>query len=194
MSAMASQIIGVSIVCSTMWSGADQRKYQSFGSLAFMRGIHRWPVDSPHKGPVKWKCFHLTTSSCSLCLGHSYMYPSTSKITLMDTGKINPQQSTTNVNPVYVGIHVCVHIYSLVTGRYGSNHKTVISEHTLRIHFMDTCEIALMWMAQNTYDNKSILVQVMALCRQATSHYMKHCLLVRKRKYRHCFSIVAEAE
>ena len=53
MSAMASQITGVSIVCWTVWSGADQRKHQSSASLAFVRGIHRWPVDSPHKGPVK---------------------------------------------------------------------------------------------------------------------------------------------
>ena len=45
-------------------SGADQRKHQSSASLAFVRGIHRWPVDSLHKGPVMWKCFHLMTSSC----------------------------------------------------------------------------------------------------------------------------------
>ena len=32
-------------------------------SLAFVRGIHRWPVDSPNKGPVTRKCFHLMTSS-----------------------------------------------------------------------------------------------------------------------------------
>ena len=38
-------------------SGADQRKYQSSLSLAFVRGIHRWPVNSPHKGPVMQKMF-----------------------------------------------------------------------------------------------------------------------------------------
>ena len=37
--------------------GADQRKHQSSASLAFVRGIHRWPVNSPHKGPVTWKMF-----------------------------------------------------------------------------------------------------------------------------------------
>ena len=52
MSAMASQITGVSIVYSTVCSGAVQRKHQSSASLAFVRGIHRWPVNSPHKGPV----------------------------------------------------------------------------------------------------------------------------------------------
>ena len=37
-SAMASQITGVSIVCSPVCSGADQRKHQSYASLAFVRG------------------------------------------------------------------------------------------------------------------------------------------------------------
>ena len=32
-------------------------------SLAIVRGIHRGPVDFPHKGPVTWKIFHLMTSS-----------------------------------------------------------------------------------------------------------------------------------
>ena len=56
-SAMASQITGVSIVCSIVDSGADQRKHQSFVSLAFVRGIHRSPVNSPHKRPVTRKMF-----------------------------------------------------------------------------------------------------------------------------------------
>ena len=55
MSAMASHIIDVSIVYSTVCSGVDQRKYQSFASLAFVRGIHRWSVNFPHKGPVTRK-------------------------------------------------------------------------------------------------------------------------------------------
>ena len=65
MSAMASQITSLTIVYSSVYSVADQRKHQSSASLAFVRGIHRWPVNSPHKGPVTRKCFHLMTSSCS---------------------------------------------------------------------------------------------------------------------------------
>ena len=57
MNAMASQTTGVSIVCSTDGSGADQRKHQSSASLAFVRGIHRWPVNSPSKIPVTRKMF-----------------------------------------------------------------------------------------------------------------------------------------
>ena len=57
MSAMASQITGVLSVCSAVCSGADLRKPQSPASLAFVRGIHRSPVNSPHKGPVTRKMF-----------------------------------------------------------------------------------------------------------------------------------------
>ena len=57
MSAMASQITSLTIVCSTVYSGANQRKHQSSASLAFVRGIHRSPVNSPHKGPVTRKMF-----------------------------------------------------------------------------------------------------------------------------------------
>ena len=63
MSSVASQITSVSFVCSSACSGADQRKHQSSASLAFVRGIHRWPVNSPNKGPVTRTNFHLMTSS-----------------------------------------------------------------------------------------------------------------------------------
>ena len=57
MSAMASLITGVSIVYWTLYSGVHQRKYQSSASLAFVRGIHRRPVNSPHKGSLMQKTF-----------------------------------------------------------------------------------------------------------------------------------------
>ena len=57
MSLMASQITSLTIVYSTFYSGADQRKLQSSASLAFVRGIHRGPVNSPHKRPVTRKMF-----------------------------------------------------------------------------------------------------------------------------------------
>ena len=57
MGAMASQITYLTIVYSTVYSGADQRKHQSSASLAFVLGIHRWLVNSRHKGPVTRKLF-----------------------------------------------------------------------------------------------------------------------------------------
>ena len=55
MSAMASQITGVSIVCSIHCSGADQRKHQCPASQAFVTGIQRWLADFHHNGPVTRK-------------------------------------------------------------------------------------------------------------------------------------------
>ena len=51
MGAMASQITSLTMVYSTVYSGADQRKHQSSASLAFVQGIHRWP----HSWPVTRK-------------------------------------------------------------------------------------------------------------------------------------------
>ena len=59
MSAMASVITTLMIVYSTVYSGADQRNHQTSVSPAFVRGIHRSPVNSPHRGPVtRGKCIH----------------------------------------------------------------------------------------------------------------------------------------
>ena len=57
MGMMVSQITNLAIVYSTIYSDADQRKHQSSVSLAFVWGIHRWPVNSLHKGPVTQKMF-----------------------------------------------------------------------------------------------------------------------------------------
>ena len=55
MSVMSSQITGVWIVYSTVCLGVDERKHKSSASLVFVIEIHRWPVNSPHKGPVTQK-------------------------------------------------------------------------------------------------------------------------------------------
>ena len=57
MISMVSQITSLTIGFSTVYSDADQRKHQSSVSLVFVRGIHRWPVDSPHKRPVTRNMF-----------------------------------------------------------------------------------------------------------------------------------------
>ena len=57
MVAMASQTTSLTIVYLTVYSSADQRKHQSTASLAFLRGIHWSPVNSPHKWPVTQETF-----------------------------------------------------------------------------------------------------------------------------------------
>ena len=75
MGAIASQITSLTIVYSTVYSDADQRKHQSPASLAFAWGIQRGPVNSPHKWSVTRKIFpfddvimfffYFTNSVCS---------------------------------------------------------------------------------------------------------------------------------
>ena len=57
MGAIASQITSITVVYSTVYSDADQIKHQSSASLAFVWGLHRGPVNSPHKWPVTRKMF-----------------------------------------------------------------------------------------------------------------------------------------
>ena len=74
MSVIAFQNTGISIAYSAVCSGADQ----SSASQAFVSGIHRWPVNSPHKGPVTRKMVPfedvimytlITTDSTGRCHG-----------------------------------------------------------------------------------------------------------------------------
>ena len=57
MGTIASQITRLTIVYSAIYPDAYQRKHQSSVSLAFVRGIHRGPVNSSHKWPVTRKMF-----------------------------------------------------------------------------------------------------------------------------------------
>ena len=79
MRAMASLITGASIVYSGC-SSTDQSKHQGSASLAFVRGIHQWPVNSPHKGPVTRKMFSfddvmLRTGDFQVSHSDIYRYP-----------------------------------------------------------------------------------------------------------------------
>ena len=120
---MASQITSLTIVCSIVYSGADQSKHQSSASLAFVRGIHRGPVNSPHKWPVPPKMFPfddvIMCRVTSLAQGQSHSFPcwTGETLKLMDQpGKVT--KSTTWQN--------CVHI-SLVKAKY--HNKTACTFH-----------------------------------------------------------------
>ena len=72
MGTTVSQITSLTIVYSTVYSGADQRKHQSSASLAFVRGIHRWPVNSPHKGLVTRKMLPFDVIMVFFALTHRH--------------------------------------------------------------------------------------------------------------------------
>ena len=76
MTTIASQITSLTIVYSTVYSDAAQSKHQSSASLAFVSGIHRGPVNSPHKWPVTRKMFPFDDVIMFLselaCSGHGF--------------------------------------------------------------------------------------------------------------------------
>ena len=101
MSTMMSQITSVSIVCWTICSGADQI-HKSSASLAFVRKIHRWPVDSPHKGPVTRKMFPIDDvimhySSCIISATIHY-WPGHERLDIYHAIRLG--NSTQNISPV----------------------------------------------------------------------------------------------
>ena len=63
MADMASKITSLAIVYLSVYSGADQRKYQSSVSLAFVLGIHRRRWIPRTNGQLLGKYLHLMTSS-----------------------------------------------------------------------------------------------------------------------------------
>ena len=83
MTAMASHFTG-NYCCSTVSSGAHQRKHQSSASLAIVRWIRRWPVDSPHKWTRKMSPFHdaimQKTFSWHMWRHHNYLLFQESKL------------------------------------------------------------------------------------------------------------------
>ena len=83
MGVMESQITSLTSVYSTLYSSVDQSKHPSSASLAFVWGIHRGPVNSPHKCQSRGKCFHLMTSSCCWKAHHITCCISTMKLSNM---------------------------------------------------------------------------------------------------------------
>ena len=64
----------------------------------------------------------------------------------------------------------------LAPGKFEWNCRHVIFKQILVIDDWGiSCEIALIWMSLDFTDDQSTLVQVMAWCRQATSHYLSQC-------------------
>ena len=131
MGTMASQITSLTIVYSTIYSGADQRKHQSSASLAFVRGIHRWLVNSPHKSPVTRKMFPFhdvfMASNITLRNFNNILWESTSRWWYRDNRK-----STTISHAYGYMVHVCVITYT----RYRL-WETVTATYTAHKKFMN---------------------------------------------------------
>ena len=67
-------------------------------------------------------------------------------------------------------------INSLAPGKFEWNFRYLIFQIISVIDgWVISCELALRWMSLDLTDDKSTLVQVMAWCHQATSHYLNQC-------------------
>ena len=128
--------------------------HQSFASLAFVRGIHQWPVNSPHKGPVTRKMFPFDD-----VIMYRNCLPSE------DEQCREPQP----------GVLVILWIITLVLSHWslrGPDESAIFNLILLISFFRSPDGIGVAWMPWNFADDKSTLVQVMAWCRQAPSHYL----------------------
>ena len=68
------------------------------------------------------------------------------------------------------------YLNSLAPGKFAWNFRKVIFKQILMVDVWGiSCETALIWMSLDFTDDQSTLVQVMAWCRQATSHYLSQC-------------------
>ena len=112
---MASQITSLTIVYSTVYSGTDGRKHQRSASLAFVRGIHRWPVNSPHKGPVTRKMFPFDDVIMSYrrklkCTG---VYQFTDNTDMFKKQRVEAIKINDPVSPTWTHWGMVAHTYSV---------------------------------------------------------------------------------
>ena len=150
MGAIASQITSLTIVYSTVYLGADQRKHQSSASLAFVRGIHRWSVNSPHKWPVTWKMFPFddVIMQRDNPVGTLWWVSDIIVITLNDNTHVGFQTS--------------------ISAHWNQKKMAAILETTFRMAFSSTKNFIGLKFHRNLFLRvrwKSALVQIMAWCR-----------------------------
>ena len=170
MGAISPQMTSLTIFYSTVYSAADQRKHESSASLAFVWGIHRGPVNSPHKWPVTRKMFpfddvimNATMISVLVGVGHKY---NIGNVKFNATWHSNGMMC--NVVYIYPVINVC----NKKTKTYNVPRATTTISYCLT-HWGRVTHICV--------GNLTILVQIMA-CRLAGSKplsepMMEYCQL-----------------
>ena len=126
MGAMASQITSLTSVYSTIYSDADRRKHQSYVSLAFVRGIHLWPVNSPHKWPVTRKMFPFDDvimkveawSFTAHCVSHRQLYCFFNNLARLTRKKTSNLRSNGRLRVETTSHHKCGKRISMSTSRH----------------------------------------------------------------------------
>ena len=152
MTTIASQITSLTVVYSTVYSDADQRKHQSSASLAFVWGIHRdrW---IPHtKGQLRGKCFHLMTSSWRRVCAETNLYDISLVLGLLFLHSFMEHGAAQLVLQPYIGMlgnYQCVPVVNVVTERPERNGTT--GETLWKHHNSDVIWVVIA--CQNTRDS-----------------------------------------
>ena len=136
--AMASQITSLTIVYSNVYSGSDQRKHQSSASLAFVRGVHRWLVNAPHKWPVTRKMFPFDDV---ILVGSDVIYDvegntfSTNDSFCIKTHHL-PHPTTTDRNIEYIYCDMTTSLFSFMWRRGMIFSKEIFSDGYTKVIFV----------------------------------------------------------
>ena len=126
--------------------------------------------DLTHKWPLNW----LVGGTFWGC-GQSNLIVSPSEVVLIISG-----WESNDWSPVWhqASSKVSDNLTLWPLGNFNEIFRYVIFKQMLVIdgwNISCDCEIALMWMSLDFTEDQSTLVQVMAWCRQATSHYLSQC-------------------
>ena len=134
MGVTASQITSLTIVFSTVYSDADQRKHQSSASLVFVRGTHRRPSNSPHKWPVRREMFHLMTSSWFLYQFKRNWEAGISDVNIRQDHLILLKSTLLEICTMYIYIY----IYTYIVAKFTTQVHGPLSVKTLNVNQITT--------------------------------------------------------
>ena len=122
---------------------------------------------------VIWREFHSSQNSTKLCA----VLSTTTRVPALD--RLHSWGSYRNyLNQCWwrYGLTRPQWVNSLTPGRPRCHCKTAIFNLVLFIGIFISCKVnAMRWMPRDLTNDKSTLVQLMAWCRQATSHYLNQC-------------------
>ena len=156
MGVLASKITSLTIVYTTVHSDTDQRKHQSSASLAFVWGIHWWPVNSPHKWPVMQEMFPFDDIIMYICV---------SNLTIIG--------SDNGLSPGWRQAIICVKDGILLVGPLGTNFSEILAEiHMFSFKKMHLKMSSVKW-DQNTHRIASTNIHIfMSAILYTISYYL----------------------
>ena len=161
MTTMASQITSLTVIYSVLYSGVDQRKHQSSASLAFARGIHRGPVNSPRKWPVTRKMFpfddvimHHCDGQCLTGTCHPRYYAGTAMHVMMTSLNENNYHVTGPLCGEYNVYNLCAkkHYWWCFKGLFLSHYNRI--QYFCRYQTVETLDLK----GNNSPSNQKIVI------------------------------------